>query len=182
MRWRSQSTQIPGQYKIVFLAACLLACLLTVFIPYNSFHLNTSSNLSDLFVPVPMKRYCVAIIKKHNKKCGDVDDEECSDLREDASDCQYAVVKAYHEINFSGCLKYSAKHRVCSLEWCSGDETSGDIVGTKNKVDDASDSSSRDQANKCNKRCKAKADDVKNCEERILKKWFRKYGVKDEYH
>lgn len=91
-----------------------------------------------------------------------------------------AVIKAYSEINFNGCIRQSAKFRACSIEWCQGDETSGDIVTRRDGVTSKDEDSA--SADECGSRCKEDAQAFRDCQTRILNKWFRKFGVKEDSH
>ena len=86
--------------------------------------------------------------------------------------------KAYGEIKLKGCVLQNAKLVACSMKWCGGDDAT-----SRNFSDGEKESStSADDGGACGGRCRDRVDMLHDCEDRILKKWFRKYGVKEEYH
>lgn len=185
--------QIPDRYKLIFLGSCFLGCLCTLFIPYNSFHLPPSSSALGLGLrtPPPLNGGPCAIIRNHHReKCGSssADDggdqrtEDCKRSQENVDVCLRALVKAYGEINLSGCLKYIAALNSCKARWCNGDESFGDIVSVKRRDTDgsASNDSGDGDGNRCKGRCADKADKLLHCQLPIIRKWLRRYGVKNE--
>lgn len=186
MTWLNQTNQIPGKHKLLFLAACFLGCLCTFFLPYNSFHLNTAS----IIIPAPLNKYCRAITAKHKDKCYGKEsntNDECLDLQADVADCVKAVIKAYNEIDLSGCINQIAKYTACSQKYCQGvgsSASSGDVAVTKRRDDESSGDDKdtvRNDGDNC-ARCEDKAEKLQKCEERILMRWFRRYRIDDDYH
>ena len=177
----SQTNQITGKHKLLFLAACFLGCLCTLFLPYNSFHLNTAS----IIIPTPLNQYCKAITAKHKEQCFGKENntnDECLDLQADVADCVKAVIKAYNEINLSGCINHIAKYKACSQEYCQDRDTSEDVIAQRR---DDTGSSGDDKDSKDGDDCgrfKDKAEKLQKCEKRILKRWFRRYRIDDDYH
>jgi len=143
---------------------------MTFFLPYNA--LNGPSIQSLIIHPGENSRFCNTFRLKFKEQCsGDVNDDNCDNIREDISDCLSTVKAAYEEINYK-CLKRNAIYQTCTMS-CDGDESSED--GNKG------DSHSEDDSNECHKMCGSKKNELLDCEERIVQKWLRKEGM-DDWH
>jgi hypothetical protein len=159
--------------KLLLLGGSLVGCMMTFFLPYNS--LNGPSIQSLIIHPEQNSRFCNTFRLKFQEQCGggDANDANCDDIRDDISDCLSTVKAAYGEINYT-CLKRNAVYQICIME-CDGDESSED--GDKGD----SHSHSEDTKNGCHKMCGSKKNELLDCEERIVQKWFRKEGI-DDWH
>mmetsp|Transcript_26177 Transcript_26177/g.42553 ORF Transcript_26177/g.42553 Transcript_26177/m.42553 type:complete len:165 (+) Transcript_26177:215-709(+) len=157
-------------YKLLLLGGSLVGCMMTFFLPYNA--LNGPSIQSLIIHPGENSRFCNTFRLKFKEQCsGDVNDDNCDNIREDISDCLSTVKAAYEEINYK-CLKRNAIYQTCTMS-CDGDESSED--GNKG------DSHSEDDSNECHKMCGSKKNELLDCEERIVQKWLRKEGM-DDWH
>eukprot|EP00581_Thalassiosira_minuscula_P030208 CAMPEP_0183763408 /NCGR_PEP_ID=MMETSP0739-20130205/9681_1 /TAXON_ID=385413 /ORGANISM="Thalassiosira miniscula, Strain CCMP1093" /LENGTH=187 /DNA_ID=CAMNT_0026001825 /DNA_START=51 /DNA_END=615 /DNA_ORIENTATION=+ len=139
--------KIPDQYKLPFLGASFFGCLSTMLLPYNSLH--THEGLSSRSFSQPLNQgYCNALHETFKQKCwteqGRSSGEYCETLEKDLGKCTEAVVRAYKEISFSGCVKQSAAYRACAHEYC--DVSSEDGFHRRLSMDDSASKNSGDHS------------------------------------
>jgi hypothetical protein len=133
--------------KLLLLATCLAACLLTLFT-------GSSFRLGDRDLPVLVPGAAAAGSSKHCVVSSSV---------ENRKRCWQVVRKAYGHVNTAGCLREIQSKALCELEWCAGSE--------------ASDRHIEEQRQSCLEECSAVRQELEHCIDSTVLSYLERYGI-----
>lgn len=164
---------LSDQTKLALLAACLFACLSTLFTS-SSFHMG-SKDLRTLGVPVD--RFCQeprsrakaclegggenVVKSKDASTADDGSGKSCNALLSQASRCEETLQRAYRHINMGGCAREIQALTVCEVEWCE------DIKGNQEA----------EQA--CQKECSSVRRVLEDCIKGHVNAYFERNGLEE---